>query len=229
MDMSKLSASDRRIFITALVVVVGGVVSIIDRWGIGGILGGLAGLAAALVVLQPQMMPTMKLPAPKATSLLVLGGIAAVGFVLSALQYLGFVFDIRLYTILFDIALVAAIVLFVLHVAWRTRPRPRRQLPPRRRASPRRPRRRARRRRRRPRSRPPAGPDPGGPPSARSPTPGATRRAFFPLGVGDSGTYTPENPHASPSANPGVPRPRPRRASRFESAMPLERGIREAG
>ena len=116
MDMSKLSAGDRRIFITAVVVVLGGVVSIIDRWGIGGILGGLAGLGAALVVLQPQLMPTMKLPAPKATSLLVLGGIAAVGFVLSALQYIGFVFDIRLYTILFDIALVAAILL--LYFTW---------------------------------------------------------------------------------------------------------------
>ena len=116
MDMSKLSASDRRIFITAVVVVVGGVVSIIDRWGIGGILGGLAGLGAALVVFQPQMAPTMKLPAPKATTLLVLGAVAAIGFLLSALQYIGFVFDIRLYTILFDIALVAAIVLF--YFAW---------------------------------------------------------------------------------------------------------------
>ena len=114
--MSKLSASDRRILIAALVVVVGGVVSIIDRWGIGGILGGLAGLGAVLVVLQPQMMPTMKLPAPKATSLLVLGGIAAVGFVLSALQYFAFVLDIRPFTILFDIALVAAIAL--LYFAW---------------------------------------------------------------------------------------------------------------
>ena len=66
MDMSKLSASDRRILITAVIVVIGGVVSIIDRWGIGGILGGLAGLGAALVVLQPQLMPTMRLPAPKA-------------------------------------------------------------------------------------------------------------------------------------------------------------------
>ena len=116
MDMSKLSASDRRIFIAAVVVVLGGVVSIIDRWGIGGILGGLAGLGAALVVLQPQMMPAMKLPAPKATSLLVLGGIAAVGFVLSALQYFPYVIDLRPFTILFDIALVAAIALA--YFAW---------------------------------------------------------------------------------------------------------------
>ena len=116
MDMSKLSANDRRIFIAAVVVVVGGVISIIDRWGIGGILGGLAGLGAALVVLQPQLMPTMKLPAPKATSLLVLGGIAAVGFVLSALQYFAFVIDLRPFTILFDIALVAAVALA--YFAW---------------------------------------------------------------------------------------------------------------
>ena len=116
MDMSKLSAGDRRILITAVVVVIGGVVSIIDLWGIGGIVGGLAGLGAVLVVLQPQLMPTMNLPAPKATSLLVLGGIAAVGFVLSALQWLNFVFDIRLYTILFDIGLIAAILL--LYFAW---------------------------------------------------------------------------------------------------------------
>lgn len=116
MDMSKLSASDRRIFIAAVVVVLGGVISIVDRWGIGGILGGLAGLGATLVVLQPQMMPTMKLPAPKATSLLVLGGIAAAGFVLSAIQWLPSVFDMRPYTILFDIALVAAIAL--LYFAW---------------------------------------------------------------------------------------------------------------
>jgi hypothetical protein len=116
MDMSKLSAGDRRILITAVIVVIGGIVAIMDRWGIGAILGGLAGLGAALVVLQPQMMPTMKLPAPRATSLLVLGGIAAVGFVLSALQYIGFVFDLRIMTILFDIGLVAAIAL--LYFAW---------------------------------------------------------------------------------------------------------------
>jgi len=116
MDMSKLSASDRRILITAVIVVIGGVVAIMDRWGIGAIIGGLAGLGAVLVVLQPQMMPTMSLPAPRATSLLVLGGIAAVGFVLSALQWLSYVFDVRIMTILFDIGLVAAIAL--LYFTW---------------------------------------------------------------------------------------------------------------
>jgi hypothetical protein len=116
MDMSKLSASDRRILITAVIVVIGGVVAIMDRWGIGAIIGGLAGLGAVLVILQPQLMPTMRLPAPRATSLLILGGIAAVGFVLSALQWLGYVFDFRIMTILFDIGLVAAVAL--LYFTW---------------------------------------------------------------------------------------------------------------
>ena len=116
MDMSKLSTADRRILITAVIVVIGGIVAILDRWGIAAIIGGLAGLGAVLVVLQPQLMPTMSLPAPKATSLLVLGAIAAIGFVLSALQWLSFVFDIRIMTILFDIGLVAAIAL--LYFAW---------------------------------------------------------------------------------------------------------------
>lgn len=116
MDMSKLSASDRRILIAAVIVVIGGVVAIMDRWGIAAIIGGLAGLGAVLVILQPQMMPTMKLPAPKATSLLVLGGIAAVGFVLSALQWINYVFEIRIMTILFDIGLVASIAL--VYFAW---------------------------------------------------------------------------------------------------------------
>jgi len=116
MDMSKLSAADRRILITAVIVVIGGLVAVMDRWGIGAIIGGLAGLGAVLVILQPQMMPTMRLPAPKATSLLVLGGIAAVGFVLSALQWLSYVIDFRIMTILFDIGLVAAIAL--LYFTW---------------------------------------------------------------------------------------------------------------
>jgi len=112
MDFSKLSATDKRILIAALVVVVGGLISIVDRWGIGGIVGGLAGLAAAGVILQPQLAPTMKLPAPRGTVLVVLGAVAALGFIVSALQYIGYVLEVtRIYTILFDIGLVAAIVL----------------------------------------------------------------------------------------------------------------------
>ena len=112
MDFSKLSAADKRLLIAAAGVIIGGVVGIIDVWGIGATVGLLAGLAAAAVVLQPQLMPTMKLPAPKATLLLGLGAIAAIGFVLSALQYLRFALDVtRIYSILFDLGLVAALAL----------------------------------------------------------------------------------------------------------------------
>ena len=117
MDFSKLSATDKRLLICAAGVIVGGVVGIIDAWGIGATIGLLAGLAAAAVVLQPQLAPTMQLPAPKATSLLVLGAIAAIGFVLSALTYLSYVTAVtRIYSLLFDVGLVASIAL--LYFAW---------------------------------------------------------------------------------------------------------------
>jgi hypothetical protein len=112
MNFSKLGAADKRILIAAVGVLVGGIVAIVDRWGVGGIIGGLAGLGAALVVLQPQLAPTMKLPAPKATTLLGLGGVAAGGFIVSALQYFEYFLNVgRLYTLLFDIGLVAALAL----------------------------------------------------------------------------------------------------------------------
>jgi len=118
MDMSKLSAADKRILYASFGVMLGGIVSIVDRWGVGGILGGLAGLGAAFVLLQPQLSPAMKMPAPKAIMLLALGAIAAVGFVLSTLQYLSWVFDHLLdpLTLLFLVGLVSALVLA--YFAW---------------------------------------------------------------------------------------------------------------
>ena len=111
-DFSKLGAADKRILIAAIAVLVGGIISIIDRWGVGGIGGGLAGLGAAFVVLQPQLAPTLKLPMPKSTTLVILGGVAAGGFVISALQYIEYVFILtRVYTLLFDLGLVAALAL----------------------------------------------------------------------------------------------------------------------
>jgi len=112
MDMSKLSSADKRILYASIGVMVGGVASIIDSWGVGGILGGIAGLGAAFVVLQPQLSPAMKLPAPKATSLLALGAIAGIGFILSALQWFEYFLNIgRVYTLLFDLGLVSALIL----------------------------------------------------------------------------------------------------------------------
>lgn len=112
MDMSKLSASDKRILYASIGVIIGGVVGIIDRWGFGGTIGLLAGLAAAVVVLLPQLAPTIKLPAAKSLILLVCGAAAAIGFGLAILQYLGFALEVtRIYSILFDLGFVAALLL----------------------------------------------------------------------------------------------------------------------
>jgi hypothetical protein len=117
MNFSSLSAADKRILIVAIGTIIGLVAAIADGWGIGGILGGLAGLGAAGVVLQPQLAPAMKLPMPKATLLLVLGAVAAGGFLLAGLQYLSYVLDItRIFSILFDVGLVSALALA--YFAW---------------------------------------------------------------------------------------------------------------
>jgi hypothetical protein len=112
MNISKLSAADKRILYAAIGVVIGGVIGIIDRWGIGGTIGLLGGLGAAAVVLLPQLAPTVKLPAAKGLLLLICGIAAAGGFGLAVLQYLEFALRFtRIYSILFDLGLVAAIVL----------------------------------------------------------------------------------------------------------------------
>ena len=112
MDMSKLSAADKRILYASIGVIVGGIVGLIDHWGFGGTIGLLAGLAAAGVVLLPQLAPTMKLPAAKSLVLLGCGVAAAGGFGLAVLTYIGYALDItRIYSILFDLGFVAALVL----------------------------------------------------------------------------------------------------------------------
>ena len=117
MDWGKLSAADRRIFIAAAVVVITGITSVIDEWGAGAVIGLLAGIAAIVVLMLPQISPATKLPASKGQSLLVLGAAAAIGFGLAALTYLEYVFKVtRPYSILFDVGLVAAIAL--LYFGW---------------------------------------------------------------------------------------------------------------
>jgi hypothetical protein len=112
MDISKLSAADKRILYASIGVIIGGIVGIIDRWGFGGTIGLIGGLVAAAVVLQPQLAPTMKLPAARSMVLLGSGIAAAGGMALAVLTYLGYALDItRIYTILFDLGFVAALVL----------------------------------------------------------------------------------------------------------------------
>jgi hypothetical protein len=112
MNFSSLSAADKRVLIAAVGVIIGGVIGVIDRWGSGGIIGLLAGIAAAVVVLLPQLSPGAKLPMAKGITLLGLGIVATAGFALAALQYLDYALAFtRIYSILFDLGLVAAVVL----------------------------------------------------------------------------------------------------------------------
>ena len=112
MDLSKLSAADKRILYAAVGVIVGGIVGIIDAWGIFATLGLLGGLAAAFIVLQPQLAPSVKLPMPRATALFAAGAIAAGGFALAILTYLRYALDLgRIYTLLFDLGFIAALAL----------------------------------------------------------------------------------------------------------------------
>jgi hypothetical protein len=111
MNWSMLGAADRRNLVLGAIVVVAGVLSVIDRWGAVVYLGIIGGLLAAFVAVQPQVAPTVRLPATKAMLLLVAGALAAAGFVLAGLTYLGAMFSIRLFSIFFDIGLVASLVL----------------------------------------------------------------------------------------------------------------------
>ena len=119
MNFSSLNASDRRLVITAAIAALMALLSFFDPSGDWGTTVGLsliAALAAIAVVLWPQLSPNSALPVPRGLSLLVLGAVTAAGFVIAALVYLSFVFRINLFSILFDVGLVASLAL--LYFAW---------------------------------------------------------------------------------------------------------------
>jgi len=114
MNLSSLSAEDRRTVILGAIVVVAGVLSFLDPtgdWGAVVFLSIIGGALAAFVPLQPQVAPTSKLPATRGTVLLLAGILAAGGFALGGLTYISSVFSIRVFSIIFDIGLVASLVL----------------------------------------------------------------------------------------------------------------------
>jgi hypothetical protein len=119
MNFSSLSASDRRLVITAAIAALMALLSFFDPTGDWGTTVGIsliAALAAIAVVMWPQLSPNSALPVPRGLSLLVLGAVTAGGFVIAALIYLSYVFSINLFSILFDVGLVASLAL--LYFAW---------------------------------------------------------------------------------------------------------------
>lgn len=111
---SKLSPSDKRFAILGAIVAIAGVLSFADpsgSWGTIVVLGILGGVGAVLVVLWPQLQPNKALPLPKSTALLASGLVAAGAFAIAGLTWFSYVIAVRVFSIIFDIGLVAAIVL----------------------------------------------------------------------------------------------------------------------
>ena len=114
--MSKLSANEKMAVYSALVLVLGGVIS---NWGGLMWLSVLAGIAVLAVLFLPQFSPATKLPGSKGSILVALGGIAAAGAVIEFLRFLSYFFHTLddYQTWLFAVAAIAAVVL--LWTAWK--------------------------------------------------------------------------------------------------------------
>ncbi|MGH2462061.1 MAG: hypothetical protein ACRDFZ_00365 [Candidatus Limnocylindria bacterium] len=112
--LSNLSGSDRMMAIASAVVVVLGLIAfVMDNWSTTFWLS-IGGAALALVVLfLPQIAPTAKMPVTKGLALLALGGIAALGALIEALRFLGYIFAnlLSISTIAFLIAVAASVAM----------------------------------------------------------------------------------------------------------------------
>jgi hypothetical protein len=119
MDLSKLSSNDRSAVFVAAVVVITGFLSLIWAWGTLMLLAGLAGLVVLGAVLLPQLSPSTNLPAPKGLVMLGAGVVAAVSFVVTAFDWIGWIGDhlATFDTIQFLVGLVASLVLA--WIGWR--------------------------------------------------------------------------------------------------------------
>ena len=111
---SALNANDRTAAIAAVVVLITGVISLANQWGILMVLPILAAIGVLGIVFQANVAPNVQLPMPKGTLLLGLGAVAALIWVLVTIQWIDylltppiFVFD----SIQFIVGLIAAIVM----------------------------------------------------------------------------------------------------------------------
>jgi hypothetical protein len=110
MDLSKLDQSEKLAFISAAVVFLAGLLS---NWGGLLFLSTLAALAAAVVVLLPQLAPATSLPASRGTVLAGLGALALVAAVIELVRWVEYTLDSigRFGTLLFLVALIGSAVL----------------------------------------------------------------------------------------------------------------------
>ena len=113
MDLSKLSANERLAVFAGAIVVVSGVISLINNWGTLMLVALLAGAVVLGGLLIPVLSPGTNLPAPRGLVMLGGGVVAAVSYVVTAIDWLGWIganiasFD----AIQFIIGLAASLVL----------------------------------------------------------------------------------------------------------------------
>ena len=110
MDFSKLGQNEKLATYGSVAVVLAGLVS---NWGGLLFLSILAAIATLAVIFLPQLSPGTNLPGSKGTLMATLGIVAAIGAVLTAVQWLGVIGAIlgSLGTILFLVAVIGAIVM----------------------------------------------------------------------------------------------------------------------
>ena len=113
MDLSKLTAAERMATYAAAVVVITGVISLVNNWGTLMLIAFLAGGAVLVALLVPQLSPSTNLPAPRGPVVLGAGVVAAVAFVVTAIDWLDWIgehvasFD----TLQFLVGLIASLVM----------------------------------------------------------------------------------------------------------------------
>jgi hypothetical protein len=113
MDFARLDSNDRTAVIASAVVLVLGIVSFVNEWGNAMLLSIIGALAMLAFVFMPQLLPTTALPAPRGLLMLAAGGIAALFWLIAAIDWLGYIVDNlgNLDTLQFLVGFVASLVM----------------------------------------------------------------------------------------------------------------------
>ena len=113
MNFSQLSANEKMAVYASAVVVVTGIVSLVNAWGALIILPLAAAVGTLLVLFAPSIMPNTKLPGSKGSLMLILGGVAALFWVISALTWLDWIFGHlgRFDTLQYLVGLIGSLVM----------------------------------------------------------------------------------------------------------------------
>ena len=113
MNLAALSSNEKMGVYAAVVVLVTSIWSLVNDWGGWIVLPLLASIAMLLVLFQPSLMPTTKLPGSKGSLLLVTGLVAALGWVISAVGWIEWISNHigSIDTLQFLVGLVASLVM----------------------------------------------------------------------------------------------------------------------